>query len=103
MVERPQVVIVRKDKKIRHKLFHAAAFAATGGVSGIITAAEVANHASYNARTQQLQEGPRPTKNAQRAAELQYLMDWAAARKAVKKMEKNAARLESRKAWSAQR
>jgi hypothetical protein len=53
---KPQVVIVRKDKRIRHKLLHAIAFAATGGASGIVTAAEAANHASYNARTRKLQE-----------------------------------------------
>lgn len=51
---KPQVVIVRKDKRIRHKLLHAIAFAATGGASGIVTAAEAANHASYNARTRKL-------------------------------------------------
>jgi len=49
------VVIMRKDKRIRHKLLHAAAFAATGGASGIVTAAEAANHAGYNARTRKLQ------------------------------------------------
>jgi hypothetical protein len=50
------VVIVRKDKRIRHKFVHAAAFAATGGTSGLVTAAEAANHAAYNARTRKLQE-----------------------------------------------
>lgn len=50
-----KVVIVRKDKRIRHKLLHALAFAATGGASGVITAARVASDASYNARTRQLQ------------------------------------------------
>jgi hypothetical protein len=53
---KPQVVIMRKDKKVRHKLLHLTAFALTGGASGIITAAEVANHAAYNARTKRLQE-----------------------------------------------
>jgi hypothetical protein len=52
----PPVVITRKDKKIRHKAAHAAAFAVTGGLSGIVTAAEAASHASYNARTRQLQQ-----------------------------------------------
>jgi hypothetical protein len=51
----PPVVIIRKDKRIKHKLLHLAAFAATGGLSGIGTAAEVANHAAYNARTRKLQ------------------------------------------------
>jgi hypothetical protein len=61
-MSKPQVVIVRKDKKIRHKVLHAAAFAVTGGASGIVTAAEAASHAQYNARTRQLQEqsSPRP-------------------------------------------
>lgn len=51
----PQVVIIRKDKRIRHKFLHAIAFAVTGGTSSIVTAAEAANHASYNARTRRLQ------------------------------------------------
>ena len=54
-----QVVIVRKDKRIRHKFLHAIAFAFTGGASGIVTAAEAANHASYNARTRELQDEPK--------------------------------------------
>lgn len=49
------VVIVRKDKRVNHKLLHAIAFAATGGASSLVTAAEVANHAAYNARTRKLQ------------------------------------------------
>jgi hypothetical protein len=49
------VVIMRKDKRINHKLLHLFAFAATGGASGIVTAAEAANHAAYNARTRKLQ------------------------------------------------
>lgn len=49
------VVITRKDKRIRHKLTHLLAFGLTGGASGIVTAAEAANHASYNARTRKLQ------------------------------------------------
>jgi len=48
------VVIIRKDKRVRHKVLHALAFALTGGASGLVTAAEVANHASYNARTRKL-------------------------------------------------
>lgn len=54
-MSKPQVVIVRKDKKVRHKLLHIAAFALTGGASGIVTAAEIANHAAYNAQTRRLQ------------------------------------------------
>ena len=49
------VVIVRKDKRINHKILHGIAFAVTGGASGVVTAAEAANHAAYNARTRQLQ------------------------------------------------
>lgn len=55
-MSKPQVVIVRKDKRIRHKLLHAIAFALTGGTSGLVTAAEAASHASYNARTRKLSE-----------------------------------------------
>jgi hypothetical protein len=54
-MSKPPVVIVRKDKRINHKLLHVVAFAATGGASGIVTAAEAANHAQYNARTRKLQ------------------------------------------------
>jgi hypothetical protein len=54
--KKAKVVIVRKDKRINHKLLHAAAFAATGGASGFITAAEAANHAAYNARTRKLMQ-----------------------------------------------
>ena len=53
------VVIMRKDKRIRHKLTHLFAFGLTGGASGIVTAAEAANHASYNARTRKLQREAR--------------------------------------------
>lgn len=49
------VVIVRKDKRIRHKGLHLLAFAATGGLSGVVTAAEAASNAGYNARTRKLQ------------------------------------------------
>lgn len=65
----PQVVIVRKDKRIRHKLLHAAAFALTGGTSGLVTAAEAAGHASYNARTRKLQQqagGSAPVRRGRR-------------------------------------
>jgi hypothetical protein len=55
MGKKPQVVIIRKDKKVRHKLLHLTAFALTGGLSGVVTAAEVASHAGYNARTRKLQ------------------------------------------------
>lgn len=50
----PQVVIVRKDKRIRHKFTHLLAF---GLLSGAVTAAEALNHAGYNRRTRQLQAG----------------------------------------------
>ena len=49
------VQIIRKDKRINHKLTHLVAFGLTGGLSGAVTAAEAANHARYNARTRQLQ------------------------------------------------
>lgn len=54
-MSKPPVVIMRKDKRIRHKLTHAVFFAVTGGASGIVTAAEAANHAAYNAHTRKLQ------------------------------------------------
>jgi hypothetical protein len=74
------VVIMRKDKRIRHKLLHAAAFAATGGASGIVTAAEAANHAGYNARTRKLQaEAGDPDETETGASEVQLV---AAAAKA---------------------
>jgi hypothetical protein len=47
------VVIVRKDKRL-HGGAHLAAFALTGGASGIVTAAKAGTNASYNARTQRL-------------------------------------------------
>jgi hypothetical protein len=46
---------MRKDKRIEHPILHALAFGMTGGLSGIVTAGEVVNHAGYNARTRQLQ------------------------------------------------
>lgn len=52
---KPQVVIVRKDKRIRHKFLHVVAFALTGGASGVVTAAEVVTNAQYNARTRKMQ------------------------------------------------
>jgi hypothetical protein len=54
-MSKPQVVIMRKDKRIEHPILHAIAFGLTGGMSGIVTAGEVVNHAGYNARTRQLQ------------------------------------------------
>jgi hypothetical protein len=87
----PQVVIVREDKRIRHKLLHAIAFALTGGTSGLITAAEAASHASYNARTRKLQEqaaGCAPVRRGRRpkvkftAEERAYMAAHAPARKA---------------------
>jgi hypothetical protein len=59
-VSKPQVVIVRKDKRIRHKFLHAIAFGLTGGASGVVTAAEVTGHAGYNRRTRKLQEQSEP-------------------------------------------
>jgi NhaP-type Na+/H+ or K+/H+ antiporter len=50
------VVIIRKDKRIKHKFLHTALFAATGGMSGIVTAAAVTSNAGYNARTRKLQQ-----------------------------------------------
>lgn len=64
----PQVVITRKDKRIRHKWLHAVAFAVTGGASGVVTAAEAANHASYNARTRELASGRRKRLTAEEKA-----------------------------------
>ena len=55
-MSKPQVVIIRKDKRVRHKILHTLAFGLTGGISGLVTAAEVANNAGYNARTRKLQE-----------------------------------------------
>jgi hypothetical protein len=55
MSRHPQVVIIRKDKRVRHKFLHAVALVLTGGLSGIVTAAEAASHAGYNARTRRLQ------------------------------------------------
>lgn len=49
------VVITRKDKRLRKGL-HLAAFIATGGASGVVTAAKAATNAGYNARTRKLQE-----------------------------------------------
>lgn len=54
-MSKPQVVIMRKDKRIRHPFLHATAFALTGGLSGVVTAAEAANRASYNRQTRALQ------------------------------------------------
>lgn len=76
-MSKPQVVITRKDKRIRHKLLHAVAFAATGGASGIVTAAEVVNNAAYNARTAQLAADPQPRRRGRKVKftpeELEYL------------------------------
>jgi hypothetical protein len=47
------VVIVRKDKRL-HKGLHLAAFALTGGASGVVTAAKAGTNAGYNARTRRL-------------------------------------------------
>jgi hypothetical protein len=54
-VGKPQVIIIRKDKRVKHKFLHLLAFGLTGGTSGIVTAAKVASDASYNARTRKLQ------------------------------------------------
>lgn len=78
------VVIMRKDKRIRHKLLHAAAFAATGGASGIVTAAEAANHAGYNVRTRKLQaEAGEPDETETGASEVQQAAAAAKARQPV--------------------
>jgi hypothetical protein len=75
------VVIMRKDKRVRQKLLHAAAFAATGGASGIVTAAEAANHAGYNARTRALQaEAEEPDETETGASEVQQVAAAAKAR-----------------------
>jgi len=47
------VVVVRKDKRLRKGL-HLAAFALTGGASGIVTAAKAGTNAAYNARTRKM-------------------------------------------------
>jgi hypothetical protein len=78
------VVIMRKDKRIRHKLLHAAAFAATGGASGIVTVAEAANHVGYNARTRKLQAGAdEPDETETGASEVQQVAAAAKARQAT--------------------
>lgn len=55
---RAQVVITRKDKKLK-KTGHLLAFALTGGTSSVYTAAKAATNAGYNARTRKL-AGPGP-------------------------------------------
>jgi hypothetical protein len=55
-VKNPQVVIVRKDKRLRKGL-HLLAFVATGGMSAPVTAAKAATNAGYNARTRKLASG----------------------------------------------
>lgn len=50
---KPQVVITRKDKRLRRGL-HLLAFTLTGGASAPITVAKAATNHSYNRRTQQL-------------------------------------------------
>jgi hypothetical protein len=51
---RTPVVIVRKDKRLKSGR-HLLAFAVTGGLSGVYTAARAASNAGYNARTRRLQ------------------------------------------------
>jgi hypothetical protein len=53
-VGKPQVVITRKDKRLR-KGWHLLAFMPTGGASAPVTAAKAGTNASYNARTRELQ------------------------------------------------
>jgi len=53
-MSKPKVVIIRKDKR-HHKIGHLFLFAATGGMSAPLQAAQAARTASYNARTRQLQ------------------------------------------------
>lgn len=76
-MSKPQVVIVREDKRIRHKLLHAVAFALTGGASGIVTAAEASSHASYNARTRKLQEqaGGAPARRRGRRPKVEFTQE----------------------------
>jgi hypothetical protein len=53
-MSKPKVVIIRKDKR-HHKLGHLFLFAATGGMSAPLQAAQAARTANYNARTRKLQ------------------------------------------------
>ncbi len=55
MSDKPQVVIVRKDKRL-HKGLHLFVFMLTGGASAPISADKAASNALYNAHTRELQE-----------------------------------------------
>lgn len=63
MSDKPQVVIIRKDKRL-HKGLHLFAFVLTGGASAPVTAAKAGTNAAYNARTAKLAAGPRPPRPA---------------------------------------
>jgi hypothetical protein len=64
---KPQVVITRKDKRLK-KGWHLLAFVATGGMSAPVTAAKAASNAAYNARTGKL-AGPSGDEEAEFRAE----------------------------------
>jgi hypothetical protein len=66
-VSKPQVVITRKDKRLR-KGWHLLAFALTGGASAPVTAARAATNAAYNSRTRKL-AGPSADEAAEFRAE----------------------------------
>jgi hypothetical protein len=69
-----QVVIVRKEKRM-NPLTHLAAFALTGGMSSVVSAARAAQVASYNARTRKLQEQSEQDEAEYEAELLQEQMD----------------------------
>jgi hypothetical protein len=52
---KPQVVIIRKDKRV-HKKLHLLAFMLTGGASAAVTAVSATNAAAYNRRTRKLSD-----------------------------------------------
>jgi len=54
----PQIVIVRKQKKL-HRGAHLLAFVLTAGASAPISAAAAASNAAYNAETERLVTGRR--------------------------------------------
>jgi hypothetical protein len=64
MTDRPQVVITRKDKRLK-KGWHLLAFALTGGTSAPISAAKATTNALYNERTRELQRQAREPDEAE--------------------------------------
>lgn len=71
MPDEPQVVITRKDKRLK-KGWHLLAFMLTGGASAPVSAAKGAGNAAYNARTRELQrraEASRKTYSTGKAAD----------------------------------